>query len=71
MKGRVRERRERDEETDHSSKQDLRNLSRDGGGSVGRWPSLTQQAGRLGSQGDDDPGDLGFLGIDGVTGCYR
>lgn len=31
----------------------------------------TSPAGRLGSQGDDDPGDLSFLGIDGVTGCYR
>lgn len=44
---------------------------RGGEGGVVVVTHSTSPAGLLGSEGDEDPGDLSFLGIDGVTGRYR
>ena len=74
MKGRVREIRERDEERQTTALSRICGISPGTGGWEGGAVAVTHStspAGHLGSWGDDDPGDLGFLGIDGVTGRYR
>lgn len=74
MKGRVREIRERDEERQITAQSRICRIfpgAEEWEGGVVAVIHSTSPAGLLGSEGDDDPGDLSFLGIDGVAGCYR
>lgn len=74
MKGRVREIRERDEERQITAQSRICRIfpgAEEWEGGVVAVTHSTSPAGLLGSKGDDDPGDLGFLGTDGVTGRYR